>query len=390
MWHILRHKIFNTRGMKIPSRLEMPDPAEWSTFASDPASDSALLEALCESAPSPEILAALARNPATPFPKLRRLWMKDPAAILENPIVLLWEFTKAGSVRQKITRELQFRLYQHLLVQEVFDPKPALIELEVIVNRLERIHNARHLELPLHAFVRDDRYAVRRAILGYSLKRKSRSQGYPVAFPTSAIELLADDPNYQILAALAEAIAANWLRPEPMDSSFLARLAGKLVSRSGGPHSIAVNVAKWPCLDADLVEKLARRADEKLLSVLAAHPSASDDFQARMASHESEIVRAGVAASARSVDLIHKLAMDSNPFVRASLATLRGLPPTLQQRLYESKDPRILQALLQNPSTTGKVLEEMYKLPFLPIGEFLRNHPNTPRHIIEKLPKRVR
>lgn len=387
MLHLLRPRILYTRNMRKPNKrsslVEIPPKADWERLAVDPATDSQVLAHLCALSEEPPVLRALARNPATPKIELMRLWRNDPGAILENAVVVLWEFSKPGSTSRMISRDVQFRLYQHLLSQEVFESKPEWIDPERIAYFLERPEQE-CFRLPLHSLVRDKNKIIRVALLDSCIKKAAASQGGPVPFPHEALESLAMDSSRDVAESFASAIAENCLRPEPMDSVFLIRLAEILLLKNKGSLSIAFQVAKWPCLNSNLIEKLARRADENMLAILAAHPQASENFQDRMACHHSEIVRSGVAASTRSETLMRKLVKDPDPFVRAKLATSPHLPSDLQRVLYERKDPRILQGLLQNQSTSGELLEAMARLPFLFIEKYIRTHPNTPPHVLER------
>ena len=131
-------------------------------------------------------------------------------------------------------------------------------------------------------------------------------------------------------------------------------------------------------------------ADDELIAVLAKHPHASLQFQSRMAAHNSALVRASVASSTRDEALMRKLFSDRDPLVRCGLASSQHLPSDLQWPLFNSKDSRILLALLKNPTTTPEILEQLAGLPNLGIARLLRKHPNTPTHIREALPKPYR
>lgn len=355
-------------------------------FASNPASDSDYLGYFARTSKDPAVLAALARNPNTPLVRLGYLWEKDPQAILENPIVMLWDFTKPGSAKKKVPREAQYILYQHLLAQPEFDPRPEIIDEEWVAYFLERPRNI-PFALPFHAVVRDGRLRIRLSLLRTCVKYISEWSRRAVEFPHHAIEVLANDSSSEVAEALAMAIGADWLRPDPLDMAFLAHIARLLMKREGGAGSLAPHVAKWPCLDADLIEGLARDADEKLLAILAAHPKASESFQERMASHSSELVRAGLAASTPIDSLIRQLATDANPSVRASLATSRHLTPEIQSVLFANKDSRIILGLLENPLTIPELIRAIGHLPHLSITDRLRNHPNTPPDILAILPR---
>jgi hypothetical protein len=369
-----------------PPSDSMPPRADWLSLATNAETHPALLQEIRKHTrrDSP-ITAALARNPATPESLLQTLWKNDPAAIMDNPIIILWEFSKPGSAKQRIAKEVQFALYQHLLAQPEFDPKPELIDPEWLVYNLER--PAKHpLHVPLHQLVRDPRPQIRLHLIEFRVRKTSASLGQPVAFPHDAIEALATDPRRDVVQAFAAAIADNCLRPEPLEMAFLGRIARIILAKRAGNIAITHHIARWPCLDSALVEKLARSAGEPLLALLAAHPQAAPAFQERLATHSSEIVRAGLASATPLHPLIQKLATDSNPLVRAALASSPHLPPDIQRILFEKKDPRILQSLLENPRTAPEILESFALLPLLSINHHLRNHPNTPLHVREKLP----
>jgi len=365
----------------------LPSGADLLQVAADPGTHPDLLVELHKTSKrNPVLLAALARNPATPNKLLQFLWKKDLAALFENPIVTFWEFSKPGSAKQHLSVEVQFALYQHLLVQAEFDPAPHLIDFERLAFCLSR--PSRHpLRVPLHQVVCDTRPKIRLNLIEHQVRHACRALGRPVGFPHAAILALATGVDRDVDEALASALADDCLRPEPLDAPFLGRIARLLLEKRAASMTIARNVAKWPCIDSEIVERLARRADEHFLSVLAAHPQASPALQERLAAHASETVRAGLAAATPIAHLIQKLASDSNPIVRAALASSPHIPHDIQRLLFEKKDPRILQSLLENPRTAADILEDFARLRFLSIEHRLRTHPNTPPHVREGLAK---
>jgi hypothetical protein len=365
----------------------LPSGPELLKVAADPGTHPDLLiEIHKTSKRNPAIQAALARNPATPTKLLQVLWKKDLAALFENPIVTFWEFSKPGSAKQHLSVEVQFALYQHFLAQPEFDPAPHLVDPERLAFSLGR--PSRHpLRIPLHQVVRDTRPKIRLQLLEHQVRHACRTLGRPVGFPHEAILALATGVDRDVDEALASALADDCLRPEPLDPPFLGRIARLLLEKRAASMTIARNVAKWPCIDSEIVERLARRADEHFLSVLAAHPQASPALQERLAAHASETVRAGLAAATPIAHLIQKLASDSNQIVRAALASSPHIPHDIQRLLFEKKDPRILQALLENPRTAPDILEDFARLRFLSIEHRLRTHPNTPPHVRERLAK---
>ena len=354
-------------------------------YASNPESDPTYLGYFVRTSKDPEVLAALARNPSTMPVHLERLWLNEPAAVLENPIVFLWDFTKPGSAAKRVPKRVQFLLYQHLISQPEFDPHPEIIDPKHLVYYLDRTEK-HSFTPPLHLLVRDERPSVRLSLLKNCVKVSSAAAGAPVAFPPEAVEALAEDPSGEVALALAEAIAESRLCPDPFDTAFLARVGRLLLKKREVAQEIAPLIANWPCLTAELIESLATEAFDSLLAILAAHPQASESFQRRMAGHTAEIVRAGVATSTRLEDLIQKLAKDPSSTVRAGLATSPRITPEIQRTLFANKDSRILLGLLENPLTIPDLIRAISKLPYLAIAERLRRHPNTPADILATLP----
>lgn len=366
----------------------MPEPGEWLRHAADPGTDQMLLRAIMRyGARMPGVRAALARNPSTPERCLHMLWAKEPAAILENPLTVLWELTRPDSAKKNLPERLQFALYQHLLVQEEFDLRRDLVDPRVVVKCLEIPRNGA-LRVPLHHFVRDTHRGIRVQLLNRAVRSEAESRGRPVEFPLKAVESLVADSNPAVLDSLAEAIALGHLRLETNDRASIRHISRSLIAKAGGSGPVVRKVARWPDLDAELIEEIAADADTALLAILATRQNASPGFQERLSSHGSEMVRAGLASSTSLPHLIRKLAGERNPTVLAGLASSPHLPPDLQRALFEGKDPRILLPLVKNPRLDPPILEAFSLLPHLSVETHLRNNPNTPAHVLSSLQSR--
>lgn len=360
------------------------DAGEVLAMAASPEADPEMLLTIWIKSTCPRVKHALARNPATPVDALLRLWKTDPGAILENPVILVWEFAKPGSPRKILPASLQFSLYQFLLDRPEFDQHHNFISEDEVVRFLGKNGGAR-LKVPAHLVVRDERPAVRCALLEHAVRHLCENSGRPLGFPLEAIDALAGDSSQSVRHALLIAIAKDWIRPEPLDADHVVWLVSEMRARGGA--SFPRPIAQWPCLVSEMIERLSLGADEEWLAALARHPKASPGFHARMAANDSAAVRASVAASTRDEALLRGFFIDKNPLVRCGLASSPHLPRDLQMPLLESKDSRILLALLKNPATTSEILERLAGLPNLGIERLLRNHPNTPARILARLPQ---
>jgi hypothetical protein len=360
------------------------DAEELLALAGSPDTDPKTLLTIWLKSCCPSVKHTLARNPSTPVSALLRLWALDPGAVLENPVVLLWEFTKPGSPQKILPPSIQYSLYQFLLDRPEFEQHRSYISEDEVVRMLGKKDGYR-LKVPAHIVVRDERSSIRLVLLELTVQFQSEKLGRPVEFPATALNTLAADSSKPVLHALAVAMANRWILPEPFAPDFIFRLARHLHAK--GEASIAHPIAQWPFLDSELVEHLAMGADDELIAVLAKHPNASQQFQSRMATHNSALIRASVASSTRDEALLRRLFSDRDPLVRCGLASSPHLPSDLQWPLFKSKDSRILLALLKNPITTPEILEQLAGLPNLGITRLLREHPNTPAHIREALPK---
>ena len=169
----------------------------------------------------------LARNPSTPVSALLRLWALDPVAILENPVVLLWEFTKPGSPQKILPASIQFALYQFLLNRPEFEQHRTYISEDEVVRILGK-KNGYRLKVPAHFVVRDERSSVRLALLEFVVQFQSENLGRPVEFPLTALNTLAADSSKPVLHALAVAMANRWILPETFAPDFIFRLARRL------------------------------------------------------------------------------------------------------------------------------------------------------------------
>lgn len=67
-------------------------------------------------------MRAVAKNPNTPLEDLHHLWLRYPECVLENPILVMWEFTSPKEVPELISTSVLLALFNSLRAKE--EPLP--------------------------------------------------------------------------------------------------------------------------------------------------------------------------------------------------------------------------------------------------------------------------
>lgn len=327
----------------------------------------------------PRILKSVARNPNTPKRELFRLWGLFPEAVIENPIVTLWEFSSQGSVVSEIPKNVLFSLYQEFL------KRPGLALPEVIIPIEWRIYFLKSQDvnpkIALHFFVRDPSEKVRLALLENALPARFEKFG-PAKFPLESAEELLRGASPAIQKAFACAVAKKMIVLREQHTWFLEKTARQLYSLHG--NGVFEHLACWKSLPPDLIDVISQMGSINILVNLASLPRCPQCVYERLARSEFPDVRAAVARFTPFVELQERLLRDPSVQVRAGLAGSQYISDEMQRRLVLPKNADIHLALLKNPRVIPEVLGILGSLPNTGIKNQLLTHPSLPQHTFDE------
>ena len=350
-------------------------------MAQDCQTEAKWLSRVCRSG-DPVILAAIARNPNTPKRDLFRLWVKFPDAVVENPVLTLWEFTSSGPLMAGIRREVIVSLYQAFL------KTPGLVFPETLLPvdwRIDFLKNWPHQStIPLHYFLRDPSEEVRLVFLERTLPSKFTHAGAE-SFPIESLENLLTDASPAIWKAFLSAVTNKWIGPQTENLVFWQETARRLHSFRW--RGVNASLSLWESLPVDLIEAISVRGKPSILANLAALPNCSRSLHERFSTNDFEEVRAAVARFTPFPDLHGHFLSDSSFKVRAGLAASQHIEDDIQRRLIFPKNADIHLALLNNPRALPEVLKILSELPNVDIKSKLLVHPNLPRDVFDEFIK---
>jgi len=330
----------------------------------------------------PVVLAAIARNPNTPKPVLFRLWAKFPEAVIENPVLTLWEFTSNGPLMAGIRREVIVSLYQAFLKTSGLVFPETLLPVDWRIDFLKKWPH--QSTLPLHYFLRDPSEDVRLVFLEHTLPSKFGHAGSE-SFPIESLENLLTDASPAIWKAFLAAVTNKWIGPQTENLSFWQETARRLHSFRW--RGVDASLSLWESLPVDLIETISEKAQPAILANLAALPNCPRSLHERFSTNDFEEVRAAVARFTPFPDLHGHFLSDPSFKVRAGLASSQHIEDDIQRRLIFPKNADIHLALLNNPRALPEVLKILSELPNVDIKSKLLVHPNLPRDVFDEFIK---
>ncbi len=327
----------------------------------------------------PVVLAAIARNPNTPKPVLFRLWAKFPEAVIENPVLTLWEFTSNGPLMAGIRREVIVSLYEAFLKTTGLVFPDTLLPVDWRIDFLKKWPHQSNL--PLHYFLRDPSENVRLVFLEHTLPSKIGHAGSE-SFPIESLENLLTDASPPIWKAFLFAVTNKWIGPQTENLSFWHETARRLHSFRW--RGVNASLSRWESLPVDLIEAISVRAKPATLANLAALPNCPRSMHERFSTNDFEEVRAAVARFTPFPDLHDRFLSDPSFKVRAGLAASQHIVDDIQRRLIFPKNADIHLSLLNNPRALPEVLKILSELPNVDIKSKLLVHPNLPRDVFDE------
>lgn len=373
--------------------------------ASDPSTPADTLAALAATTDE-AIRQALAANPNTPEDLLKRLWEDHPACLLANPILTLWEFSRANSVPDLLGDKVLLRLYNHLratgaeLPAQIFPPDS--------LRRMIRSGVSRN-DPGVFAFAPFEEKTGFRTQLLDSPARRGLFVFFQEHAPDAVWMRFATDPVPDVRLAFAEL-----LRSGPYDAQTPRPILGeaaRLLFQDGRPE-VHTHLANCRVIPPDLVERLAASPEVETREALARCVFAEIPTLQRLAADPAIPVRLSLAGNCEREEIHRALVRDPAADVRRRLAQnqsvalavleafdprdlpevvravflARNIDSTLRARLLREAHPSIQNAVLQmGPAYTHAFHRENKSSLTVETLAGLAESPRLPRSIVEEL-----
>ena len=321
-------------------------------IAKNPRTSSMNLEELSRY-PDRMVRRQVAFNPSAPESLLRELWATWPEAILENPIIDVWELTGAAPLYKRLDQEGLWAWY-HYLIRSGQHEK---IEINIPENvRLGFPFKHRSLEYWL---CEDPSVHVRIRLAGAS--RYPEVQARLVMDPVREVRIalaenrhlstyshrvMASDPSKDVMIALAQ----NTLFSENIENAGFGILA---LFEDEDVRAAAASNPKTPqyVLERDCI----RDESEKVKIGAALNPSLGKKLHRQMQTklhlemnvrRERNIVVALASNRAADADFLTELATSKNRAYRSAAAANPNTPEELQLALYNDDSEKVRNAFV--------------------------------------------
>ena len=321
-------------------------------LAKDPGTSSCYLEELSRYSDR-NVRRQVAFNPSTPESLLRDMWVTWPEAILENPIIDVWELTGSVPLYEKLDREGLWSWYHYLIRSGQHDKINANIPESV---RLGFPFKHRSLEYWL---CEDPSSQVRVRLAGSS--SYPEVQARLVMDPEHEVRIalagnrhlsayshrvMASDPNKDVMIALAQ---NTHIKEDIKNAGFgiLAFLEDE---------DVRIAAASNPKTPQDVLERHCIWDEcEKVKIGAALNPSLGKKLHRQMQGElhlemnvrrERNIVVALASNRAADADFLTELATSENRAYRAAAAANSNTPEWLQLALYNDDSEKVRNAFV--------------------------------------------
>ena len=325
---------------------------EATNLAKDPRTSSRNLEELSRYSDR-NVRRQVAFNPSTPENLLREMWVTWPEAILENPIIDVWELTGSVPLYEKLDREGLWSWYHYLIRSGQHDKINANIPESV---RLGFPFKHRSLEYWL---CEDPSSQVRVRLAGSS--RYPEVQARLVMDPEREVRIalaenrhlsaychrvMASDPSKDVMIALAQ----NTHIKEDIKN------AGFGILSFFEDEDVRAAAASNPKTPLDILERHCIRDESEKVKISAAmNPSLGKKLHREMQTklhldmnvrRERNIVVALASNRAADIDFLTELATSKNHSYRSAAAANPNTPEELQLALYNDDSEKVRNAFV--------------------------------------------
>lgn len=308
-----------------------PDP-------SDPTLDSALLSQLAKSR-CRDTRRSVALNPNAPLEVLRKLWLKYPECLLENPVLTLWEVTSPGEIPDLIGQRVFLELFNSLRGRN--EPLP------------EMLFNGRRLGLlasgaldecnpsVFKVFPIDSDPDIRKTFI-QAVQPHPRCEFFLKKAPDEIWRALASDPCKEVVLKFAELLAKYEQGEEPMRPVFRESTLALAGQKNAKIHH---RLARCASLPPETVDLLLEKGDVRTRCLLSGARLASLEAQWKLAGDSAKAVRLAMANAATQAGVLRAFRMDDDPAVLKAVLANKKTPNDVRCRIVREAVPEVQEVL---------------------------------------------
>ena len=308
-----------------------PDPT-------DPALPSKILtqlsKSLCE-----ETCRAVAKNPNTPLEDLHQLWLRYPECVLENPILVMWEFTSPKEVPELISTSVLLALFNSLRAKE--EPLPENLFNErglgcMVSEELSENNPAVFQQFPI-----DPDVEIRKAFI-QAVQPHPRSAFFFETAPDHVWLALANDPCEEVAVKFSELLGKFESEKEPFRSVFTEATL-TLARRKNS--QIQLQLSRCRLLPSETIDVLLEIGDVRTRSQLAATKLASTESRLKLARDGNKAVRVAMAKASTQDVVLRAFPMDDDAAVLKAVLTNRATPNDLRCQIVREASAEVQEIL---------------------------------------------
>jgi hypothetical protein len=321
-----------TRNVFIKSMTQItPDPT-------DPALPSALLTQLSKSQ-CQETCRAVAKNPNTPLEDLHHLWLSYPECVLENPILVMWEFTSPKEVPELISPSVLLALFNSLRAKE--EPLPENIFNErglgcMVSEELTKNNAAVFQQFPI-----DPDVEIRKAFI-QAVQPHPRSAFFFDTAPDHVWLALANDPCEEVAVKFSELLGKFESEKEPLRSVFTEATLTLARRKNSKIH---LQLSRCRLLPSETIDVLLEIGDVRTRSQLAATKFASTESRIKLARDGNKAVRLAMAKAATQDVVLRAFPMNDDAAVLKAVLTNRATPNDLRCQIVREASAAVQEIL---------------------------------------------
>lgn len=308
-----------------------PDPT-------DPALPSKILTQLSKS-PCEETCRAVAKNPNTPLEDLHHLWLRYPECVLENPILVMWEFTSPKEVPELISTSVLLALFNSLRAKK--EPLPENLFNERGLGCMVSEELSENNAVVFQQFPIDPDVEIRKAFI-QAVQPHPRSAFFFETAPDHVWLALANDPCEEVAVKFSELLGKFESEKDPFRSVFTEATL-TLARRKNS--QIQLQLSRCRLLPSETIDVLLEIGDVRTRSQLAATKFASIESRLKLARDGNKAVRVAMAKAATQDVVLRAFPMNDDAAVLKAVLTNRATPNDLRCQIVREASAAVQEIL---------------------------------------------